>query len=212
MWARLWRGRGRGRGSTSGRRSPCHLIHLVTFPSSSATDFLYGEPGFYSDTQHFGCDGRPDGDGSEIWLEILSWIRSNLTSNLLTGKAVSLVEAFGSRLSARLLSKEHQTCISTATDFGKFTLRQISILFLWSSSFAIFSRKWHWSQCRYIYNLLDFNDRDSFYAAEKPDLVSPSETSWDLWSSTLVDLIITSRFARQVKSMKWKIKFCGFFF
>jgi len=49
----------------------------------------------------------------------------------------------------------------------------------------------------YIYNLLDFNDRDSFYAAEKPDLVSPPETSWDLWSSTLVDLVITSAVSRK---------------
>ena len=35
--------------------SPCHLPILVC-----------GEPGFYFDTQHFGCDGWPDGDGSEI--------------------------------------------------------------------------------------------------------------------------------------------------
>ena len=178
--------------------SPCHLPLLVCnrFPLRR-TRILFWHTTLWL--------WRADGDGSEIWLEIWSCIKSDLTSNLLTGKAVSLVEAFGSRLSARLLSKEHQTCISTATDFGKFkyvALLQISILFLWSSSFAIFSRKWHWSQCRYIYNLLDFNDRDSFYAAEKPDLVSPPGTSWDLWSSTLVDLVITSRFAWQVKTMQ----------
>jgi len=44
----------------------------------------------------------------------------------------------------------------------------------------------------YIYNLLDFNDLDNFFASEKPDLVSPPETNWDMWSSTLVDLVITS--------------------
>jgi len=44
----------------------------------------------------------------------------------------------------------------------------------------------------YINNLLDFNAMDSFYASEKDDLVSPPETRWDMWSSTLVDLVITS--------------------
>jgi len=44
----------------------------------------------------------------------------------------------------------------------------------------------------YIYNLLDFNDLENFFASEKADLVNPPETPWDLWSSTLVDLVITS--------------------
>merc|ERR1712107_842652 len=44
----------------------------------------------------------------------------------------------------------------------------------------------------YIYNLLDFNDLDNFYASAKADLVSPPETHWDSWSSTLVKLVITA--------------------
>jgi len=44
----------------------------------------------------------------------------------------------------------------------------------------------------YIYNLLDFNKLDKFYASEKADLASPPETLWDMWSSTLVDLVVTS--------------------
>ena len=52
---------------------------------------------------------------------------------------------------------------------------------------------------RYIYNLLDFNALDNFFASEKPDLVSPPETHWDMWSSTLVDLVITSRIANKLK-------------
>jgi len=49
----------------------------------------------------------------------------------------------------------------------------------------------------YIYNLLDFNDMDSFFASEKADLVSPPETHWDMWSSTLVDLVITRVVSRK---------------
>ena len=45
---------------------------------------------------------------------------------------------------------------------------------------------------RYIYNLLDFNDLDNFYASAKADLASPPETHWDSWSSTLVELVITA--------------------
>ena len=52
---------------------------------------------------------------------------------------------------------------------------------------------------RYIYNLLDFNALDNFFASEKPDLVSPPEAHWDMWSSTLVDLVITSRIANKLK-------------
>ena len=60
---------------------------------------------------------------------------------------------------------------------------------------------------RYIYNLLDFNDLDNFFASEKPDLVSPPETNWDMWSSTLVDLVITSMHAFFVRVIvKVKVK------
>ena len=45
---------------------------------------------------------------------------------------------------------------------------------------------------RYIYNLLDFNDLDNFYASAKADLASPPLTHWDSWSSTLVELVITA--------------------
>ena len=45
---------------------------------------------------------------------------------------------------------------------------------------------------RYIYNLLDFNDLDNFYASAKADLASPPETHWDSWSSTLVELVVTA--------------------
>merc|ERR1712107_944740 len=44
----------------------------------------------------------------------------------------------------------------------------------------------------YIYNLLDFNDLDNFYALAKADLASPPETHWDSWSSTLVELVVTA--------------------
>merc|ERR1712012_1070835 len=44
----------------------------------------------------------------------------------------------------------------------------------------------------YIYNLLDFNDLDNFYASAKANLASPPETHWDSWSSTLVELVITA--------------------
>merc|ERR1712209_109905 len=44
----------------------------------------------------------------------------------------------------------------------------------------------------YIYNLLDFNDLDNFYASAKADLASPPLTHWDSWSSTLVQLVVTA--------------------
>ena len=63
---------------------------------------------------------------------------------------------------------------------------------LHSYVFIFVVKCWNWSlYCRYIYNLLDFNDMDSFFASEKPDLASPPESHWDIWSSTLVDLDIT---------------------
>ena len=68
------------------------------------------------------------------WIQNLILYPTQLDGQFVfSGKEVSLGEVFGIRLSARLLSKEHQTCISTATDSGELnfvTFLHISILFL----------------------------------------------------------------------------------
>ena len=34
----------------------------------------------------------------------------------------------------------------------------------------------------YLYNMLDFNDREGFFASTKDDLFSPPSYNWDFWS------------------------------
>ena len=107
-----------------------------------------------------------------------------------------MAEGFGIRSLGRLLSREHQTFTTTATVSGELFHNY------YCPSIAIdFLKKKETTKLmfRYIYNLLDFNALDNFFASEKPDLVSPPETHWDMWSSTLVDLVITSRIANKLK-------------